>query len=332
MKHPTYFAFKPGRVCVAGLGGLALAVSLMASNAMAQNWPSKPIRIIAPQPPGGGPDRVIRGIANGLSQRLGQQVLVEHKPGAGGNIGAIELLRSGADGYTWMIGTESILTINPLIYKDIGFNKADLLPVNLIGSFTQVLTCNPNVGVKTVPELIAKAKTRPMSYASGGAGSPGHLTMEMLLAEANVSMTHVPYRGPQPAVTDMMGGQVDCGFLVGAVVNEFVKAGRLVALATSSKTRSTLAPDLPTVAEQGFPTVDATFWFTAFAPRGVPKEVLDRFLKALDESIKTPEVREAMLANSTKPEGSTPEAAKKELDQITVRWTDIAKRVNLKLD
>ena len=329
MKYPTHFPAKLGRACLASF---AVTVSMMAASALGQTWPSKPIRILAPQPPGGGPDHVLRSIANGLSQRLGQPVLLEHKPGAGGNIAASELLRTGADGYTWMIGTESILTINPLIYKNVGFNKADLMPINLIGSFTQVLTCNPGVGVKTVPDMIAKAKTRPMSYASGGAGSPGHLTMEMLLAEAKVSMTHVPYRGPQPAVTDMLGGQVDCGFLVGAVVNEFVKSGRLVALATSSKTRSSMAPDLPTVAEQGFPAVNATFWLTAYAARSVPKDILDRFSKALDESIKTPEVRDAMGINSTKVEGTTAEAAQKELEQITLRWTDTAQRVNLKLE
>lgn len=329
MKQPSCLTFQLGCVCLAGF---AAAVSMMAASAQAQTWPGKPIRILAPQPPGGGPDHVLRSIANDLSKRLGQPVLLEHKPGAGGNIAAAELLRTGSDGYTWMIGTESILTINPLIYKNVGFNKADLMPINLIGSFTQVLTCNPGVGVKTVPDMIAKAKTRPMSYASGGAGSPGHLTMEMLLAEAKVNMTHVPYRGPQPAVTDMMGGQVDCGFLVGAVVNEFVKSGRLVALATSSKTRSPMAPDLPTVAEQGFPAVDAKFWLTAYAARSVPKEILDKFSKALDESIKIPEVRDAMLANSTKVEGTTAEGAQKELEQISLRWVDTAKRVNLKLE
>lgn len=259
-------------------------------------------------------------------------MLLEHKSGAGGNIAAAELVRTGGDGYTWMIGTESILTINPLIYKNIGFNKADLMPINLIASFTQVLTCHPGVGVKTVPEMIAKAKTRPMSYASGGPGTPGHLTMEMLLAEAKVNMTHVPYRGPQPAVTDMLGGQVDCGFLVGAVVNEYVKAGRLVALATSSKTRSAQAPDLPTVAEQGYPNVYTAFWLTAYSARGVPKEILERFSKALDEAIKVPEVRDAMAANSTKLEGTTAEFAQKEVEQITLRWADTAKRVNLKLE
>ena len=329
MKKTTCLILKPGWACMAAL---AVTISMAAASALAQTWPSKTIRILAPQPPGGGPDQVLRNIANDLSKRLGQQVLLEHKPGAGGNIAAAELLRTGADGYTWMIGTESILTINPLIYKNIGFNKADLVPINLIGSFTQVLTCNPGVGVKTVPEMIAKAKTRPMSYASGGPGTPGHLTMEMLLAEAKVSMTHVPYRGPQPAVTDMLGGQVDCGFLVGAVVNEFVKSGRLVALATSSKTRSATAPDLPTVAEQGYPAVDATFWLTAYAARSVPKDILEKFSKALEESIKIPEVRDAMAINSTKLEGMTAEAAQKEIERISLRWEGTAKRVNLKLE
>lgn len=329
MNQPTHFHRKPGLACLAGL---ALTTCLMAASALAQTWPNKPIRVVAAHAPGGGPDQVVRAITHELSKRLGQPVLLEHKPGAGGNIAASELLRTGADGYTWLVGTESILTINPLIYKSIGFNVADLMPVNLIGSFSQVLTCNPGVGVKTVPELIAKAKTRPMSYASGGAGSPGHLTMEMLLADAKVSMTHVPYRGPQPAVTDMLGGQVDCGFLVGAAVNEFVKAGRLVALATSSKTRSPLAPDLPTVSEQGFPGVDATFWLTIFASRQVPLDILDKFSKALEESIKAPEVRNAMLLNGTQLEGTTTQFAQKELDQITLRWADTAKRVNLKLE
>ena len=329
MNRPSPIPHQPGHACWAGI---VLAACLMATPALAQTWPSKPIRVLAAHAPGGGPDQVVRAITQELSKRLGQPVLLEHRPGAGGNIAASELLRTGADGYSWLVGTESILTVNPLIYKNIGFNQADLMPINLIGSFSQVLTCNPGVGVKTVPELIAKAKTRPLSYASGGAGSPGHLTMEMLLAEAKVTMTHVPYRGPQLAVTDMMGGQVDCGFLVSAVVNEFVKSGRLVALATSGKTRSYLTPDLPTVAEQGFPSVDATFWLTIFASRQVPGDILDKFSKALEESIKAPEVRNAMLANGTRLEGTSTQVAQKELEQISLRWANTAKRVNLKLE
>ena len=314
----------------AWLAGLGL--SMLASGTLAQTWPTKPIRLIAPQAPGGGPERVIRGIANGLSQRLGQPVVVDYKPGAAGNLGASELARSPADGYTWMLGTETIITLNPLIYKNTGFNKADVVPINLIASLSQLLACNPKVGVRNVAELVSKAKTQPLSYASSGAGSPGHFTMEMLLDSAKVSMTHVPYRGPAPAVQDLIGGQVDCAFLVTAIVAEHIKSGRLQALATSSKGRIGILPDVQTMQEQGFAGFDATFWLAMFSPRGVPADIQAKFSRALDETIRTAEVTDAMAANNTKLEGTSAEAAQRELDAITQRWEKVSKRINLKLD
>jgi tripartite-type tricarboxylate transporter receptor subunit TctC len=319
------FCSWPWMVVLAALLGSVGAVQ-------AQDWPSKPIRLIAPQAPGGGPERVIRGIANRLSQRLGQPVVVDYKPGAAGNLGAAELARSQADGYTWMLGTETIVTLNPLIYKSTGFNKSDVVPINLVASLSQLLACNPKVGVKSVPELINKAKTQNLSYASSGAGSPGHFTMEMVLDAAKVNMTHVPYRGPAPAVQDLISGQVDCAFLVTAIVGEHIKSGRLVALATSSKQRLGIFPEVPTMQEQGFPGFDATFWLAVFAPKGLKADVQTKFARALDESIRAPEVTEAMAANNTKLEGTTAEAAQKELDAITKRWEQVAKRINLKLD
>jgi tripartite-type tricarboxylate transporter receptor subunit TctC len=315
---------------IRGLVGAIMAVAF--STADAQTWPIKPLRIVVPQPPGGGPDLVIRNIARAMSQKLGQPVVVDYKPGAGGNIAAIEVVRSGADGYTWLLATETLFTINPLLYSNLGFNKNDLLPLSLIGSFTQVLACHPSVGVNTVADLVSKAKAKNLTYASSGNGSPGHLTMAMLLNDAKVDMTHIPYRGPQPAVQDLLGGQVDCAFLVVAAVNEHLKSGRLVAIATSGRQRSETLPNIFTAQEQGFKTVDATFWLGVFGPKGTPSGVQTQFLKALEDALKMQEVKDAFAVNGTKLEGTTPEVAKQELDQIAQRWANVAKKINLKVD
>ncbi len=311
---------------------LLLAALIVAGAAHAQDWPTKPIRLIAPFSAGGGPERVIRAITGGLSQRLGQPVVLDYKPGAGGNLGATDIANSRPDGYSWMLSPENPVTINPLVYKNLGFKLDEVVSFSLVGSMTQVLACHPRVGAKSVGDLVGLAKSKNLSYASGGAGAPSHLTMEMLLDAANVKMTHVPYRGPSAAIQDLLGGQVDCAFEVQSAVSEHIKSNRLIGIAVSTKGRSSMLPDLPTMQEQGFKDFDATFYIVIFAPRGVPADIQAKFGKALDETIRSAEVKEAMAQNGVKPEGMSGEAAQRELRQNGKRWEVVAKRLQLNLD
>lgn len=325
-----------GMGCVARRSCLGWLVALAAVTAgggvWAQEWPVKPIKMIAPQAPGGGPERVIRAIAQGLGQRLGQPVVVEYRPGAAGNLGTAELARSAPDGYTWMLGPENMLTINPHLYRSTGFNVQDVFPVSLIGSLNQLLACYPKVGVSNLQDLVRVAKSRPLTYSSSGPGSIGQLAMEMLLEDLGVRMTHVPYRGPAPAVQDLIGGQVDCTFIVTAALVDHVRANRLTGIATTSQSRIPSLPELPTMKEVGLPKFEGNFWLGMFAPRGVPRAVLDRFGKALDETIRGSEVREAMAANNTILVGTTPELAQAEIAKSSQQWERVIRRLNLSVD
>ncbi len=311
----------------------AMVLCLASQTAVyAQEWPNKPIKMIAPQPPGGGPERVIRAISQGLSQRLGQNVVVDYKPGANGNIGAGETVRSAPDGYTWMLSAEHVATINPSVYKSLGYNKNDLIPVNLIASLNQVLACHPKVGANTIADLVRIAKTKTLTYASAGAGSNGHLTMEMFLAEQGIQMTHVPYRGPAPAAQDLVAGQIDCSFNVTASLVENLKAKQIVGIATTSLTRIPSLPDVPTMKEVGMPNFDGNFWLAMFTSKDVPKAVVEKFNKALDETIRSQPVVDAMAANNTFLVGSNPEVAQAEIAKAARKWGDVAKRLNLAIE
>jgi hypothetical protein len=184
-----------------------------------------------------------------------------------------------ADGYTWLFGPDSLVTVNPHVYKQMPFKVEQLLPVTIATQFNQTLVCNPALGVKTVAELIAKAKSESLSYASGGLGVPGHLSMELLQSMAGFQMRHIPYKGPAPATQDVLGNQVPCGLLAGPTVLPHVRAGKLVALAVSGSRRSPTLPDVPTLAEAGVAGYEADFTLVVFAPRGVPDAIVGRFAR-----------------------------------------------------
>ncbi|MEG2632490.1 MAG: tripartite tricarboxylate transporter substrate binding protein, partial [Comamonas sp.] len=259
-------------------GALAAGASPGAAQA---RWPDRPIRVIVPLPPGGPSDIVLRSAAEKMHVLLKQPIVIDNKPGAAGNLGAAEAARAKPDGYTWLWTTDTLVTVNPHIYPKLNFKAEDLQPVMRASAFSQTLVCGQSVGVRTLGELVQKARQTKMSYASGGAGSPGHLTTELLKSAAGIEMMHVPYKGPAPAIQDVMGGQVDCGFLAGPTVLQHVRAGKLVALAVSGAKRSPLLPEVPTVAQAGFPGFDATFSLLLFAPRGTPQPMIDAMHAAL---------------------------------------------------
>jgi tripartite-type tricarboxylate transporter receptor subunit TctC len=290
------------------------------------------MRVIVPLPPGGPSDIVLRGAAPKVQQMLKQPLVIDNRPGANGNIGTAEASRAAGDGYTWLWTTDTTLTVNPSVYEKMPFNTADLQPVIRASSFSQTLVCNPKTGLKSVAELVKRARETSLTYASGGAGSPGHLTTELFSTEAGIQMTHVPYRGPAPAVQDMLGGQVDCGFLAGPTVLPHVRAGKLVALAVSGAKRSPLLPEVPTVAESGYARFDASFSLVMFAPRSTPADIVKKMYESLAAALRSPDMVDKLAASDQSVVADPPEETAQRLAQDAKRWGEVARRINLRLE
>lgn len=317
------------RFLVAAAAVLFAAAPLAAS---AQAWPAKTVRIIVPLPPGGPSDIVLRNALDKMQPVLKQPLVIDNKPGAAGNLGAAEAARAAPDGYTWLWTTDTLVTVNPHVYPKLNFKPEDLLPVMRASAFSQTLVCNPALGVRTLAEFVKRAKAKPMNYASGGAGSPGHLTTELFASTAGIQLSHVPYKGPAPAMQDVIGGQVDCGFLAGPTVLPHVRSGRLVALAVSGAKRSALLPEVPTVAESGYAGFDASFSLVLFAPRGTPQAIVDQMAAALADALKTAEVAAKLAQSDQEVVAAGPAAAAARLATDSKTWGAVARRINLQLD
>lgn len=309
-----------------------LAPALPTAAHASQSWPLKPIRIIVPNPPAGPSDIAIRPLAAAVQKALGQPVIVENRAGANGNIGAAEVARAAADGYTWLWAMDPVLTVNKHVYKNIGYSSDAIVVLNAAARFSQTLICNPKLGFKSVKDMIDAAKTRELTYATGGAGSPGHLVMESLLSTTGVKMVHIPYKGPAPAMQDLMGGQVDCGFLAAPTVLPQIQSGRVTALATSGKQRSTLMPQLPTIAESGYPEFDGTFWLFLAAPKGVPADIQKRFLEAMEVAIRSPEQQDRVKPVDIEMVGSTAEQAQQKAKELSGKWEALTRKIQLKAE
>jgi tripartite-type tricarboxylate transporter receptor subunit TctC len=300
--------------------------------AFAQTWPQRALKVIAPYPPGGPSDIVIRTVSDKVQAALKQAVIIENIPGAGGNIGSAAAARAPADGYTWLITTDTVMTVNPHVYKNMGFKLDDLKPVSILTSFSQTLVCNPALGVKNLNELIAKSKTQSLSYASGGAGVPGHLSMELLLNMTGMQMVHIPYKGPAPAAQDVLANQVPCGLLAGPTVLPHVRSGKLIALAVSGQTRSPTLPDTPTISEAGVKGYEADFSLVMWAPKQVPDELVQKFRQALLDGLNLPETAERLKATDQLVIGSTPEAAAARIAKDHAKWGAVTKKIGLSLE
>ena len=322
---------------------IAAALALLAGTAFAQpapstgpgpTWPTKVVRILVGSPPGGPSDITARVFADQLSRRTGQPAVVENRPGAGNNLAAGVVAKSEADGHTLVLSPDTVLTVNPLVYRTQNFDaRNDLVSASVLTSFTQMLVCNPKVGVKTMDELVAKAKADRMTYASGGPGVPGHLAAEMFLQAAGAKMQHVPYRGPAPATQAVLAGEVDCGFLATPTVIPHVKADKLRALAVSSATPSPLAPDVPTLAKAlNQPELDATFRLVLQAPRGTPPAVVAQIERHAAEIMKDPQVRSKLQASDLVAQGTTSAQAQQQMKTEIARWEPLVKRLDLKAD
>ena len=318
------------------LGCVVLGVA--ASSALAQTkpaggeYPNRVVRVILPQPAGGGTDTVTRTIATKLTEAWGQQVIVDNRPGANGIIGAEAVVKSKPDGYTLLYAFTSMLTINPSIYKTLPYDALrDLAPVGQTVTNQMALVVNPYLPVRNVKELVALARSRPndLLYGSFGVGNQTHLTTELFRLEAKLRMTHVPYKGETPSITELVGGQVALMFSPSAGVTPFVKAGRLRLLATAGDKRSPAFPDTPTMSESGFPGVISTGWGGLLAPAGTPPDVIQKISRENARILVTADVRERLAALGADPTPTTPEEFTTWVKAETDKWTRVVKGAGL---
>ena len=315
---------------------VAFAASLVVSVATyAQEWlPTKPVRIIVPIV-GSTNDVVARLVAPKLSEAIGQTVVVENKPGAGGNIGADFVAKSPPDGHTLLIGYNGPIAVNVTLFDKLPYDPLkDLAPITLAVTSPQYLVVNPKVPVNSVAELIARAKAQPgkTSYASIAVGSASHLTMEMLKLAAGVEINHIPYKGTAPAVTDLLAGNVEVAFMVPGNVLQFAKDGRLKLIASSGAKRFPGTPNVPTMVESGYPDLIALAWIGFLAPGGTPRPIIDRYNKEIVKILNTPEIRDKLIAMEFDLVAGTPEQFGAWIRTEIPRWGKVIKATGAKAD
>ena len=317
----------------------ALAVMALAP-AHAQTWPSKPVRIIVPFPPGGTTDIVARSIGVELQRMWQHPVVIENRAGAGGNIGADAVAKSPGDGYTLLMGTVGTHAINQALYAQSGSKMPfdpvkDFVPITLVAGVPNVMVINPKLPVNSVAEFIAYAKARPgqLNMSSSGNGTSIHLTGELFKTVTGTYMVHFPYRGSAPAVTDLISGNMNVMFDNLPSALPHIKSGRLKALAVTSRTRSPALPDVPTIEEAaGLKGFDASSWFGLFAPAGTPRTVVDKIQADVAKALSQPAVRERFVAQGADPGGNTPDQFAAFIRAETEKWTRVVKFSNAKVD
>ena len=317
------------------LPALLIAASSLVGLAHAQAWaPDKPVHIVVPIV-GSTNDVLARLIAPKLQLALGQPVLVENRAGAGGNIGADYVARSAPDGLTLLVGYNGPLAINVSLFDKMPFDPTkDFEPITLAVKAAQYLVVNPNIGINTVEELVAKAKTDPKkyAYASVAVGSASHLTMEMLKLAANVQITHIPYRGAGPAMTDLVGGNVQAGFFVPGNVQQFAKDGRLKLLASSGRKRFASTPNVPTMIESGFKDFEATSWIGFLAPAGTPKKIIDRYNSEIVKILNSKDIRDRLHEMEFEVVASSPKEFSEWINSEIPLWGKVIKATGAKVD
>jgi tripartite-type tricarboxylate transporter receptor subunit TctC len=283
------------RIWVAIFASAAVLAAPLA--VFAQSYPARPVKVVIPYPPGSTPDIVGRTLSGKLQDSLGQPFVVENRTGAGGNIGAEAVAKSPADGHTLLIGINGPAAINKYLYKGLNYDSdRDLMPVSLLASSPQMLVSTPAVPAASFREFIEHVRANPgkLSYGSVGSGSASHLTMELLKSDAKLFIVHIPYRGFPPAVTDMLGGNIDTMFAIIPAVLPQVRAGRMRALAVTGLRRSQLAPEVPSVAELGYPQLESLAWIGLLAPAGTPPAVVGRLSEETVKSMRTADVRDSL--------------------------------------
>ena len=312
---------------------LALILTVAAAGAAAQDWPAKPLRLIVPFAPGGVTDNAARVVAEPLAKRLGQGVVVENRPGASGNIGTQAVAQAEPDGYTLLLGFDGTMVINPHVFPRVGFDTMkDFAPVTKLGDATLLLAAHPGLPAKTLPEMIALARSKPLAYGTSGTGGTPHLAGELLKLRTGAQLEHVPYKGGGPAVTDAVGGQIPLVFTAVASAQQYVKTGRLVALGVPGARRSSALPDVPTFQESGVADFDVSSWVGIFVPAKTPAAVIERLHKELAVVLRSAFVTERYGVLGIEPVGNSPREFGEQVRADLARWAKVVKAANVKVE
>jgi len=316
------------------IGGAALgAMPLLSRGARADNWPSRPVKMVVPFAAGGTTDILARVVAQKVSEEFGQQFIVENKTGAGGNIAADFVAKAEADGYTFLVGTPGTHSINPFVFKNMPFDPVkDLAPVIIIARVPNLCSVTNSIPVKSVSELIAYIKSKPgeIFYGTPGLGSTAHVSTELFKSMTGVEMTHVPFRGSAPALTDLIAGRVQLMIDNLPATQPFAEANQIRPLAVSSATRWPLLPDLPTIAEAGVPGYEASSWFTIAAPARTSKEIIARFNTSVDKFLKTDDGVARLRKLGAEPAGGSPDDMQRYILAEIDKWGKVAKFAGIK--
>jgi len=312
---------------------LIVALLALPPAALAQQYPAKPIRIVVPFAPGGGSDFIARFMAQRLTAGLGQQVIVENKPGAGGMLGIEQGVKAPADGYTLTLIASSY-TVNPSIYKFSFDPVSDITPIIQLSQGPLLIVSKPSLPVKSVKELIDMAKAKPgqVNFASSGQGSVIHMATELFQSMAGIKMNHIPYKGTGPALTDTLGGQVDIFFSSTATAVPHVQSGKLKAIAVTSAKRIPALPDVPTVAESGLPGYDVILWHGLIGPKGLPRAIVDRINGEASKTLKVKETADQLQRDGVAPAGGTPEQFQAQIKKEIGIWRKVAADAGVKAE
>ena len=318
---------------IAAAAALVALSPFLATTASAQAWPARPIKLVVPFPPGGLIDNMARLVAPKLALELGQPIVIDNKPGAGGNLGAAEAARAAADGYTLLMASPP-LTISPALYSKLPYKPEQIAPVALLGRVPNVLMVHPSSGINSVAELTALAKSKPgqLNYASNGHGTSLHLSSELYKSQSGAFVTHIPYRGAAAAQTGLMATEVNMMFDNLPSALGLIKGGKLKALAVTTPMRSSALPDVPTMEEAGMKGFQVFSWFGVAAPAGLPAPILQKLEQSLERVAKMPEVKAAMLKSGAEPAWANSQGLASFMQADTAKWKNVAAFANIKFD
>jgi tripartite-type tricarboxylate transporter receptor subunit TctC len=312
-----------------------LLLGALAANVQAQSWPTRPVKLVVSFPPGTTPDTVARVVAPRLQEALGQPVVVENRPGAGGNVAAEAVAKSPADGYTLLVSTNAAVATNKVLYENLPYDpERDLAPISLLATASQALVTHTSVPVKTFKEFLDYAQRNPgkLSYGTTGSGSASHLTMELLKADAKVNLVHVPYKGFPQAVTDMLAGNVHTMFAIIPGVLPHIKAGKITPLAVTALRRSELLPDVPAVLELGYPQLESLAWIGLLAPAKTPVEIIERLAAESRKALEAPEARKVLTSAGFDVAATTPTQFRAWQQSEIAKWGKVIRATGAKPD
>jgi tripartite-type tricarboxylate transporter receptor subunit TctC len=317
------------------LCAVVLIAALGAAAASAQDYPNRPITLVVPFPPGGSTTIVARIVADKMSEALGQSIVIDNRGGAGGTVGSRAVAKSPADGYTILLGYTGTLAIGPTLYGNAGYDpRTDFAPIGRIGTAPNTLVVHPSLPVHSVAELIAYAKANPgkLNYGSAGIGTVSHVCGEYFATAAGVKITHIPYKGTGPAIIDLLGGHIPMAFAPVPATHENARTGKLRMLAVTSAVRSTLLPDVPTIAEAALPGFEAVLRYGLVAPPGTPRTIIEKLNAALNSALASEEVRARLAIDGAEPLPSTPAQYADDIDREETQWSKVVKASGAKAE